>query len=82
MQVKKKKKPVCNGLLFSKSKVVEEEEGEEEEDNCEFRLLSDVDSNSEKVNMIQGVKSPTYERILLRELVYVCKLNSFISQTK
>ncbi|KAM9494718.1 claspin [Clarias gariepinus] len=32
----------------SKSKVVEEEEGEEEEDNCEFRLLSDVDSNSEK----------------------------------
>lgn len=54
---------------------MEEEEGEEEEDNCEFRLLSDVDSNSEKVNMIQGVKSPTYERILLRELVYVRKFS-------
>lgn len=41
----------CNSLthtylfVFSKSK-----EAEGEEDNCEFRLLSDVDSNSEKVS--------------------------------
>lgn len=27
-----------------------EEEGEEEEDNCEFQLLSGVDSDSEKVS--------------------------------
>lgn len=42
---------VSNTPLFlsRKSKVEEEQEEEEEEDNCEFRLLSDVDSNSEKV---------------------------------
>ncbi|MCI4392166.1 hypothetical protein PGIGA_G00142770 [Pangasianodon gigas] len=41
--------PVLKDESDSKSKVEEEEEeGEEEEANCEFRLLSDVDSNSEK----------------------------------
>ncbi|XP_047664004.1 claspin isoform X2 [Tachysurus fulvidraco] len=39
--------PALEDESDSKSKVEEEEE-EEEEDNCEFRLLSDVDSNSEK----------------------------------
>ncbi|MCJ8746404.1 hypothetical protein PDJAM_G00141280 [Pangasius djambal] len=39
--------PALEDESDSKSKV-EEEEGEEEEANCEFRLLSDVDSNSEK----------------------------------
>ena len=37
--------------LFSKKKpVVEEEEEEEDEEDCEFRLLSDVGSQSEDVS--------------------------------
>lgn len=37
-------------LFFPLSKSKVEEEGEEEEDNCEFQLLSGVDSDSEKVS--------------------------------